>query len=63
MDVHNPHDTFFRSWFSRKDNLANFLITTLPEKIYSLLDPATLTVLDGTYIDKEHREHFSDLTD
>jgi len=62
MEVHQTHDKFFRSWFSRKENLANFLETALPTEVYVLLDTSTLAVNDGTFIDEEHREHFSDLS-
>jgi predicted transposase/invertase (TIGR01784 family) len=60
--VHNPHDKFFRSWFSRPENLIPFLQTALPAEVFGQLDTTTLDISDGTFIDEEHREHFSDLS-
>ncbi|MEI6388593.1 MAG: Rpn family recombination-promoting nuclease/putative transposase [Spirochaetota bacterium] len=61
-EIHNPHDKFFKTWFSRPENLIPFLETALPADIFALLDVSTLAISDGTFIDEEHREHFSDLS-
>ncbi len=62
VEVHNPHDKFFKSWFSRPENLIPFLETVLPAEVFSQLDIGSLDIADGTFIDEEHREHFSDLS-
>ena len=61
MDIHNPHDSFVRSWLSRPDQLEAFLRSYLPADVVSLFDPSTLVIHDGTYIDEEHQKHFSDI--
>ncbi len=61
-EVHHPHDKFFKTWFSRPENLIPFLETALPTDVFKHLDVSTLDISDGTFIDEEHREHFSDLS-
>ena len=61
MDLSHPHDTFFKSWFAEPGHLTDLLKVVLPEALFDQLDWATLAVQDGTYIDEEHKEHFSDL--
>jgi predicted transposase YdaD len=33
-EVHNPHDKFFKTWFSRPENLIPFLETALPANVF-----------------------------
>ncbi len=61
MDLSHPHDTFFKSWFAEPGHLTDLLKVVLPQALCDQLDWATLAVQDGTYIDEEHKEHFSDL--
>ena len=61
MDLSHPHDKFFKNWFSDSKHLTELLQVVLPPALINRLDWATLTVHDGTFIDEEHKEHFSDL--
>jgi len=60
-EITNPHDSFFRGMFSRKEIAINFLSTYLPEQIKQQLDLDTLTMSKDSFVDKELRHHFSDL--
>ena len=61
MDLSHPHDKFFKSWFAEPGHLTDLLQVVLPLALCDQLNWATLAIQDGTYIDEEHKEHFSDL--
>ena len=50
MDVHNPHDRFFKSWFSRPENLIPLLRASLPEDVFALMDSDSLVVHSDTFL-------------
>ena len=62
MAVHNPHDKFFKSWFSQPVNLIPLLQASLPADVFALMDTGSLVVSSDTFVDLENREHFSDLS-
>ncbi len=59
--VINPHDSFFRETFGRKEIAASFLREYLPEGIACQLDMKSLALVKDSYVDKELQHHFSDL--
>jgi len=61
MDLYHPHDSFVRSWLGHPDQLAGFLELCLPPAVFALLDTTSIRIHNGTYIDQEHRQHFSDI--
>ncbi len=61
MEIINPHDKFFKETFSIRENVIDFLSGTFPSKILKKLDLSTLTQDNNSYIDEEHKEHFSDI--
>ncbi len=61
MEIHRAHDRFFRSYFVQPDHLRGLIRTALPQEVVSTLDLKTLKVEPGTWIDRHHREHLSDL--
>ncbi|MGE0085958.1 MAG: Rpn family recombination-promoting nuclease/putative transposase [Desulfococcaceae bacterium] len=58
---HHPHDRFFKELFSRPEVSRDFLINYLPGEITEILDLSSLELTKDTFIDKELREHFSDM--
>lgn len=58
---HHPHDRFFRELFFRPEVSRDFLISYLPGQITELFDLTSLELAKDTFIDKELREHFSDM--
>jgi len=61
MEIHHPHDRFFRSLFSNPDRLRGLLEAAVSPEILALLNLDSLTVEPGTWIDDKNREHFSDI--
>ncbi len=61
MDLSHPHDKFFKSWFAEPRHLTDLLKVVLPLALCYQLNWATLAIQDGTFVDEEHKEHFSDL--
>jgi len=61
MEINNPHDRFFKETFSLRENVIDFLQGTIPGDILKKLDLSTLTLDNNSYIDKELKEHFSDI--
>ncbi len=57
-----PHDRFFRKYFGRKDHIVPLLEFILPLLVSALLDLSNLEIDSGTYIDREHKQHFSDIS-
>lgn len=57
----DPHDKFIRETFSRKDVAAGFLDGNLPGEIRKNVNLATLSIVKDSFIDKELKEHFSDI--
>jgi len=60
-EINNPHDSFFRETFSRKEVACDFLTNYLPETILKHIDLETLTLSKDTFVDQELRHHLSDL--
>ncbi|MEZ4527512.1 MAG: Rpn family recombination-promoting nuclease/putative transposase [Desulfobacterales bacterium] len=58
---HHPHDRFFKELFSRPEVSRDFLISYLPGEVTELLDLTSPELTKDSFIDKELREHFSDL--
>lgn len=58
--VSQPHDKFFKDTFSRPEVIRDFLRTYLP-KIAELADLRSLELTKDSFVDKELRDHFSDL--
>ncbi|MEE4357433.1 MAG: Rpn family recombination-promoting nuclease/putative transposase [Desulfococcaceae bacterium] len=61
QEITNPHDRFFRETFTRKDIAENFLDVYLPEEIRGNIQLSTLSPVKDSFVDKELREHFSDI--
>ncbi len=59
--ITNVHDRFFRETFGRRDIAQGFLETYLPEDIRKQTDLRTLRIRKDSFVDKELREHFSDI--
>ncbi len=59
--VINPHDSFFRETFGRREIAANFLREYLPARIIARLDLDSLSLVKDSFVDKELRHHYSDL--
>ncbi|MCI5194528.1 MAG: Rpn family recombination-promoting nuclease/putative transposase [Candidatus Electrothrix sp. AU1_5] len=57
----NPHDSFFRETFCRKEVAAGFLREYLPQAILRKIDLESLTAVKDSFVEKELRQHFSDL--
>jgi hypothetical protein len=60
-EVINPHDSFFRETFGRRETAAGFLREYLPRPVARQIDLTTLSVVKDSFVDKELRQHFSDL--
>jgi len=60
-DIANVHDKFFKQIFSDVSNTSDFIQGILPKQLLSKLDLPSLTLENGTYINKHLKETFSDL--
>ena len=56
------HDRFFRSYFERPEVLGQLLEFALPPEVGKALDTSSLRLESRTYVDKDHREYFADLS-
>ena len=62
MDMeNNPHDVFFRTFFSDLTSMQGLLELILPPEISRALDFTSLVVEQDSYLDKEGKGHFVDL--
>jgi len=59
--VTNPHDSFFRETFGRKEIAAGFLKEYLPDQLVQKIDLESLNIAKDSFIEKELQHHFSDL--
>ncbi len=60
-EISKPHDKFFRDFFSRPEVSRDFLRNYLPADIVALLDLSSLELAKDSFVDKELRDHFSDI--
>ena len=58
--MNNPHDKFFKSLFSRKDDVINFINGAFPSEIKDNLNLQKFQSDSNSYIDKHLKEHFTD---
>ena len=58
--MNNPHDKFFKSLFSRKKEVIDFVKGAFPEKILKQIDFSSFQADPNSYVDKHLQEHFSD---
>jgi len=59
--VQNPHDMFFKDTFSNPLVVRDFVENYLPEPILKLVDLNELEIQNGSHVDEELREIFSDM--
>ncbi|QTA86181.1 Rpn family recombination-promoting nuclease/putative transposase [Desulfonema magnum] len=59
--ITNIHDKFFQETFTRQEIAKSFLRHYLPKSLLSNLDMRTLNIIKDSFIDRELREHFSDI--
>ncbi|MCA8974041.1 MAG: Rpn family recombination-promoting nuclease/putative transposase, partial [Planctomycetes bacterium] len=59
--VNSPHDSLFRYTFGQPEHAAALLRTVLPPEVVGALDWSTLTLLEGTRLDRDLRRHQTDL--
>ena len=59
--LQNPHDKFFKELFSEKEEVTEFITKTFPKELIQNLDLNTLELENGSFVDEELQEHFSDL--
>lgn len=60
-ELSNPHDRFFKETLTRQDVGRDFLIHYLPVELVALLDVDSLEISKDSFVDRELREHFSDV--
>ena len=60
-DVHQPHDSLFRSTFARVENTAALLSALLPPPTVGLIDWSGLRLLPGSFVDSHLRSFQTDL--
>ena len=58
--MNNPHDRFFKSLFSRKQEVIDFVKGVFPDKILKRIDFNSFQADPNAYVDKRLQEHFSD---
>jgi predicted transposase/invertase (TIGR01784 family) len=61
MATHNPHDALFRRVFSRRENAIGELRAVLPEALSARIDWASITLVDGRFVDPELADRETDL--
>ena len=59
--ISNVHDKFFQETFTREEIAKSFMKSYLPKSVLAKIDLDKLTIVKDTFIDKELREHFSDI--
>lgn len=59
--ITNPHDKFFKSIFSQREEAQEFLIKTSPSEIVKKLHLETLKLDTTDYVDLELKEYFADV--
>lgn len=61
MNVHNPHDKFFKETFSNVTVAQDFLTHYLPESVIQHINVKTVEPQKDSFINKDLEESFSDL--
>ncbi|MEW6617983.1 MAG: Rpn family recombination-promoting nuclease/putative transposase [bacterium] len=61
MEITNPHDSFFKEIFSKKENASDFINSILPDVLKKNLDLSTLELDNNSYVNEELQENFSDI--
>ena len=59
--INNPHDNFFRKTWSDPRVAGDFLANYLPETVAKHVDLTQLKIQTGSFVDKDLREHYSDI--
>lgn len=57
----NPHDAFFKHYFSQPAVAADFLRHHLPAEVTALLDLGQLRLEKDSFVDEKLRSYFSDM--
>lgn len=61
QDLNDPHDSFFREAFSRREVAEGFLRSYLPPALVAGIDWASLEIAKDSFVEKALKNHFSDL--
>ena len=59
--VHNPHDTFIKKVFQKKEEAVDFLMGSLPEELKLDIDFDTIEPAKESFIDKRLKKSYSDI--
>lgn len=59
--IQNPHDKFFKEIFSNPIVARDFIENYLPEPILKIVDLNELEIQNGSHVDEELSEVFSDM--
>lgn len=59
--AYNIHDKVFRQYLEHKEIAKDIIANYLPSKITKQMDFRTLKITKDSYVDKELKEHFSDM--
>lgn len=59
--INNPHDKFFKSVFTKKAAVAEFIEKLMPAELAKHLDLDSLTLDNNDYIDEKLQQHCSDV--
>ncbi len=60
-NINNSHDKFFKSLFSKKEVVTEFVEKFLPKEISNHIELETLTLENTEYVDKELKKYCSDI--
>ena len=61
MALKNPHDTFFESVFSEKENAIDHLEVVLPPRLYKNINLNKIRIEKKSYLDDELKKFYSDI--
>ena len=59
--IDNPHDSFFKTVWSKKENARDFLERYLPAELRPVVDLDSLEIQKDAFVDEELKEYYSDM--
>ena len=61
MNIHQPHDKFFKIALKLKEVIGDFLLTNVPQQILKKLDLSSLELQDSSFVDSKFKAYSSDV--
>ena len=61
MDIHNPHDSYFKLLFGELEQVSSYIKNYLPKEVSNKVDTTSLELINKSFVDDKLKQYHSDI--